>query len=74
MSSCGYSKDDKVKIYYQKDNPNKFVSGLSSSLIILILSTLFTGSVLLFAVYKLTKDGFWSKRSKKKGKYNKNKF
>ena len=66
MSSCGYSKGDKVKIYYQKDNPNKFVNGSSSSLIILIVSTLFTGCVLLFIVYKLIKDGFWKKHTKKK--------
>lgn len=58
MSNCNYSKGEKVNIYYQKDNPNKFINASKSNLIILIVGTIFCGFVLLYILYNLKKIGF----------------
>ncbi len=59
VSSCKYSNGDKVKIYYDKNNPSNFAS---NSISILIFATLFTGSGLAIFIIK------WIKSSNRKKK------
>ena len=70
-SSCKYSNGDKVKIYYDKNNPSKFVS---NSITTLILATLFAGSGLAIFIVGLIKASNRKKRKKyklkKEGKKN----
>ncbi len=61
VSSCKYDEGDKIKIYYDQDNPNDFVS---NSIAILLVATIFVGLVLLILVVKSIKP--LKKNTKKK--------
>lgn len=47
VQSCDYDKGDKIKIYYDKDNPNNFAS---DSLTILLAATIISGITLIFFI------------------------
>lgn len=53
VDTCKYDEGDEIKIYYNKDNPNDFVS---SSISILLIATIFTGVVLLIFVTQSIKS------------------
>ena len=53
--SCKYKKEDKIKIYYSKGNPEKVVSSAISNLIILIIGVMFSGAVFLYIIIKSLK-------------------
>ena len=61
VSSCRKSIGDKIKIYYDKDNPNDFVS---NSIVLFVLATLFTGGCLIIFIVQWVR----TKPKKKKGK------
>lgn len=65
VDTCKYDEGDEIKIYYNKDNPNDFVS---SSISILLIATIFTGVVLLIFVTQSIKS--LKKKSKLKRRKN----
>lgn len=52
VGSCKKSIGDEIKIYYDKDNPNDFVS---NSIVLYVLATLFTGGCLIIFIVQLVR-------------------
>lgn len=61
VDTCKYDEGDEIKIYYDKDNPNDFVS---NSITILLIATIFTGLALLIFIVQSLKSV--KKKSKSK--------
>lgn len=61
VDTCKYDEGDEIKIYYDKDNPNDFVS---NSITILLIATIFTGLALLIFIIQSIKS--LKKKSKSK--------
>lgn len=61
VDSCEYDEGDKIKIYYDKDNPDDFVS---NSVTILLIATIFTGLVLIIFIVQSIKSLKKKKKSK----------
>lgn len=53
VDTCKYNEGDEIKIYYDKDNPNDFVSNLIA---ILLFATIFTGLALLIFIIQSIKS------------------
>lgn len=53
VDTCKYNEGDEIKIYYDKDNPNDFVS---NSIAILLVATIFTGLALLIFIIQSIKS------------------
>lgn len=62
VGSCRKSIGDEIKIYYDKDNPNDFVS---NSIVLFVLATLFTGGCLIIFIVQ------WVRTKPKKRKVRK---
>lgn len=60
VDTCKYDEGDDIKIYYDKDNPNDFVS---NSIAILLIATIFTGIALLIFIVQSIKS---SKKKRKR--------
>lgn len=61
VDTCEYDEGDKIKIYYDKDNPDDFVS---NSVTILLIATIFTGLVLIIFIIQSIKSLKKKKKSK----------
>lgn len=61
VDTCEYDEGDKIKIYYDKDNPYDFVS---NSVTILLIATIFTGLVLIIFIVQSIKSLKKKKKSK----------
>ena len=61
VDTCEYDEGDKIKIYYDKDNPDDFVS---NSVTILLIATIFTGLVLIIFIVQSIKSLKKKKKSK----------
>ncbi len=68
VSDCKMKKGQKVKIYYDKDDPSSYASDSSP---ILLFSTLFTGFILGVFLFMTYKDLFMKKKGKRKSKKKK---
>jgi len=60
VDTCNYDEGDEINIYYDKENPNNFVS---NSITILLIITIFSGLVLLIFIIQSIKS---LKRKKKR--------
>lgn len=62
VNSCNHKENDKIKIYYEKDNPNNFVS---NSIVILIIANLITGFGLVVFIVQWIKSNLRKNKKKK---------